>query len=112
MIVLWRAAHGVITLGFLSAIAVIWRGALTGYSGRWLRPAIASVAAEGVVVALNGGDCPLGPVGDHLGDPVPFFELLLSPQAARRAVPTLGVFTGIGIALVAVRGRPKPPAPA
>jgi hypothetical protein len=105
-IVLWRFAHGLITLGFLAAIGVIWRAALTGHSGRWLRPAVASVSAEGLVVALNGGDCPLGPVGDRLGDPVPFFELLLSPRKARRAVPALGAFTGLGIAVLAVRGRP------
>lgn len=104
-IAVWRLAHGAITAGFLAAIAVIWSAAITGRRGRWLRPAIAAIAGEGVVVALNHGDCPLGPMGEHVGDPVPFFELLLSPRAARRAIPALGGFTALGIALVAARGR-------
>ncbi len=41
-------------------------------------------------MAANHGDCPLGPLQQRLGDPVPLFELLLSPTAARRAVPALG----------------------
>ena len=102
-IVLWRLTHGLITLGFVSAIAVIWRSALTGARSRWLRPAIAGVVGEGAVVVLNHGDCPLGPIGERVGDPVPFFELLLSPRAARRAVPVLGGFTALGIVLLAVR---------
>jgi hypothetical protein len=102
-IVLWRVAHGLITAGFLAAIAVIWSAAVTGRRSRWLAPAIAAVTTEGVVVALNHGDCPLGPVGDRVGDPVPFFELVLSPRAARRAIPALGVFTALGIALVVAR---------
>ncbi len=104
-IVLWRVAHGLITAGFLAAIAVIWSAALTGRRGRWVRLAIAAVAGEGVVVALNHGDCPLGPVGERVGDPVSFFELLLSPRAARRAIPALGGFTSLGVALLAARER-------
>jgi hypothetical protein len=109
VIVLWRTAHGAITAGFLTAIGIIWWSALTGRRTRWLGHAIAAVTAEAAAVALNHGDCPLGPLGDQIGDPIPFFELLLSPRAARRAVPALGAFTALGIALVAARatgGRP------
>jgi hypothetical protein len=103
-IVLWRVTHGLITAAFLSAIAAIWTAAVTGRRGRWLRAAITAVLCEGAVVALNHGDCPLGPVGERVGDPVPFFELLLSPRAARRAIPALGAFTAVGVAIVAARG--------
>src|SRR5215216_4400615 len=59
---------------------------------------------DGVLVTANRGDCPLGGLQDRLGDPVPLFELVLSPRAAKRAVPTLGAITAAGLVLVAVRG--------
>ena len=99
----FRGVHGVITAAFLSAIAYVWWCALTGRRDRALRLAIRSLLAEGAFVAANRGDCPLGPIQDRLGDPVPFFQLVLSPQAARRAVPVLGIVAGAGMALVALR---------
>ena len=39
------------------------------------------------------------------GHAVPLFELVLSPAAARRAVPVLGGVAGAGIALLAWRDR-------
>jgi hypothetical protein len=99
-----RAAHTGIALGFLGAIAYVWWCALTGRRGRRLRLVVAALVAEGVVVAANHGDCPLGPLQARAGDPVPLFELVLSPAAARRAVPVLGVVAGAGIAVVARRG--------
>jgi hypothetical protein len=55
-------------------------------------------------VIANRGDCPLGGLQERLGDPIPLFELVLSPKAAKLAVPVLGVISAAGIALVAVRG--------
>lgn len=101
----FRAVHALIALGFLAAIAHVWLCAITGRRDRWLHVAIAALGAEGAVVALNRGDCPLGPLQARAGDPVPLFELALSPRAAKRAVPTLGVVAAAGIALVA-RRRP------
>jgi len=43
--------------------------------------------------------------GDRIGDPVPLFELVLSPRAARRAVPTLGAVTALGIGILVARSR-------
>ncbi len=68
-----------------------------------MRWAVASLAAEGAVVALNHGDCPLGPVGERIGDPVPLFELVLSPAAARHAIPALGGVTALGLGVLAAR---------
>lgn len=101
----WRAGHGLIAVGFLASIGYVWWCALTRRRGRFLRPAIAALVGEGVVVGLNGGDCPLGPLGDRMGDPVPLFELVLPPRAAKQAVPVLGGVTATGIALVAARTR-------
>jgi len=67
--------------------------------------AAASLIGEGVLVAANHGDCPLGGLQEHLEDPVPLFELALSPRAAKRAVPALGVITAAGLALLVVRGQ-------
>lgn len=39
---------------------------------------VGGLIGEGVLVVANGGDCPLGPLGARLGDPVPLFELVLS----------------------------------
>jgi hypothetical protein len=102
-VLVWRAAHGLIAIGFLASIGYVWWCALTGQRGPLLRPAIAALVSEGVLVVTNRGDCPLGPVGDRIGDAVPLFELVLSPRAARRAVPTLGVLTAVGLALLAAR---------
>lgn len=63
-----------------------------------------TLIGEGVLVAANRGDCPLGGLQQRLGDPVPLFELVLSPRAAKRAVPTLGAITAAGLILLVVRG--------
>jgi hypothetical protein len=99
----WRATHGLIAIGFLASIGCVWWCALTGRRGPWLRRAIAALVGEGVVVAANHGDCPLGRLGDRVGDPVPLFELALPPRAAKRAIPTLGAVTAVGLGLLAVR---------
>jgi hypothetical protein len=104
-VVVWRAAHALVATGFLASIADVWWCALSGRRGPFLRPAVAALVGEGVLVAANRGDCPLGAVGDRLGDPVPLFELALSPRAARRAVPTLGVVTAVRLGLLAARSR-------
>jgi hypothetical protein len=104
-LVVWRAAHGLIAIGFLASIGYVWWCALTGRRGPLLRPAIAALVGEGALVVVNRGDCPLRPLGDRMGDPVPLFELVLSPRAARRAVPTLGILTALGLGLLAARAR-------
>jgi hypothetical protein len=101
-----RAAHAAITIGFLSGIAYVWWCVLTGRRDRALRLVSASLVAEGALVAANGGDCPLGPLQARAGDPVPLFELVLSPRTARRAVPVLGAVAGAGIALTVRRVPP------
>ena len=102
-VVVWRVAHSLIAVGFLASIGYVWWCALTGRRGALLRAAIAALCSECVLVATNHGDCPLGPVGDRIGDPVPLFELVLPPRTARRAVPTLGVMTAMGLGLLAAR---------
>jgi hypothetical protein len=99
----FRSAHTLITLLFLAAIAHVWWCALTGRRGRLLNAAVTALAGEGLLVLVNGGDCPLGGLGERLGDPVPLFELVLPRTAARRAVPVLGIVAAAGAALLARR---------
>jgi hypothetical protein len=101
----FRTVHAAIAAVFLTAIGYVWWCALTGRRDRPLRLAVTGLVAEGALVAANHGDCPLGPLQERLHDPVPLFELVLSPTAAKRAVPTLGLVAGAGIALLAVRPR-------
>jgi hypothetical protein len=100
----FRAFHAAIAIEMLLAIAYVWWCALSGHRDRLLRIAAASLIGEGVLVAANHGDCPLGGLQERLGDPVPLFELVLSPRAAKRAVPTLGAITAAGLVLLVVRG--------
>jgi hypothetical protein len=106
IVIAWRAGHGLIAAGFLAAIGYVWICAIRGRRGRLLAPALGALAAEGVLVAANRGDCPLGGLGERIGDPVPLFELALSPRAAKRAVPVLGAVALGGVALLALRLRP------
>ena len=101
----FRAAHTAIAAEQLLAIAYVWWCALSGRRGRLLYIAAATLIGEGVLVSANGGDCPLGGVQRRLGDPVPLFELVLSPHAAKRAVPTLGAITAAGLVLLVARAR-------
>ena len=100
----FRAFHAAIAVEMLLAIAYVWWCALSGRRDRLLHLAAASLIGEGVLVAANHGDCPLGGLQERLGDPVPLFELVLSARAAKRAVPTLGAITAAGLVLLAVRG--------
>jgi len=107
-IIAWRSFHAAIAALLLSSIAYVWWCALTGRRGRLLKPAVAGLLGEAALVTINHGDCPLGPIGDRIGDPVPLFELVLPPTAARRAVPALGVIAAAGLLLLFFRGR-RPP---
>jgi len=71
--------------------------------GRWLRPAIVALAGEALLVTANRGDCPLGWLGERIGDEVPLFELVLPPRGARIAVPALGVVAAGGVVVLRVR---------
>src|SRR4051794_40932358 len=98
-----RAGPAAIAAAVVGALAPILWGALTGRRDRKLRFAVAAIVTEGACVTANHGDCPLGPLQARSGDPPPLFELALSPTAARRAVPALGLITGAGLVLLALR---------
>ena len=86
----FRTVHALVAGAFLLAIGYVWWWALTRRRDGWLRVAVAALLTEGALVSVNRGDCPLGGLQERLGDPVPLFDLVLSPTAARRAVPASG----------------------
>jgi hypothetical protein len=96
----FRAFHAAIAVEQLLAIGYVWWCALSGRRDRLLCLAATTLIGEGVLVSANRGDCPLGGLQERLGDPVPLFELALSPRAAKWAVPTLGAITAAGLALL------------
>lgn len=102
-VVLSRIGHGLISVFFIGCIAVVYLGAWDGRAGVLTYLALAALSVECVLVIGNGGDCPLGPCLQRLGDDKPFFELFLSPRAAKAAVPTLGAIAVIGALALAAR---------
>ena len=63
----------------------------------------AFLGAEGAALVVGRGNCPVGPHQEAWGDPVPFFELLLPPRAAKGAIPVLFVISATALAGLAVR---------
>ena len=84
-----RAGHAVIAVVELGCLGYLWLCALTGRRDRLLRTAVTVLVGEGVGLVIGRGDCPLGPLQQRVGDPVPLFELVLPPRAAKAAVPAL-----------------------
>ncbi|MGZ4371894.1 MAG: hypothetical protein ACXVRZ_08840 [Gaiellaceae bacterium] len=98
-----RTAHGRVSVVFLCSIGLVFFSAWSGHANTLTLAAVAALCVEGLLVVLNGGNCPLGPLLRRLGDETPFFELFLSPRAAKLAVPLLAVVTALGVVLLAVR---------
>lgn len=64
---------------------------------------VAFLSLEGIALVVGRGNCPFGPLQRRLGDPVPLFEVVLHPRAAKAAVPVLSVVSVAGIAAVLIR---------
>lgn len=99
----FRAIHTAIAVADLAALGYVWFCGLTGRRGRSLDVAVAALVIEGGALVVGRGNCPLGPLQARLGDPVPLFELVLPPSAAKAAVPVLAGLAVAGCALVVGR---------
>jgi hypothetical protein len=95
--------HALVSVLFLCCIAIVYLGAWRGEAGPVTIVALALLVAEGALVLLAGGNCPLGPLFRRLGDDTPLFQLFLPARAAELAVPALGVVTVLGAILLASR---------
>ena len=100
---LFRVAHIAWGVAALSALAYVWTCALARRRDRYLGASIAFLLLQGAALLCGRGDCPFGPFQRRLGDPVPMFELVLSPRAAKAAMPALSIVTVAGISAVLLR---------
>ena len=105
----FRAIHTGIAVVDLAALGYIWLCVITRRRSRVLTASVAALLVEGAALVVGRGNCPLGPLQTKLGDPVPLFELVVPPRAAKAAVPVLAAVSVAGIALVGNRVRTENP---
>ena len=99
----FRIVHTAWSVVSLACLGYIWACAAMGRRDRRLVASVAFLSLEGAGLVVGHGDCPMGPLQADLGDPVPLFELVLPPRAAKAAVPVLAWITVAGIVAVVVR---------
>lgn len=95
--------HATWSVAQLACLGYIWTCALTGRRSRPLWAGVMFLIAEGAALTVGRGNCPVGALQAEWGDPVPFFELLLPPRAAKAAIPLLTVVSIAGIASLVLR---------
>jgi len=86
---MFRLAHAVWGAFNLAGLAWIWRDAILRRRDPLVYASGALLASEGIALVIGRGDCPLGRFQEGLGDPVPMFEWVLPPRAAKAAIPFL-----------------------
>jgi hypothetical protein len=112
----WRLVHAAWSAAQLACLGLIWARVVQRRRDPATWAGAAFLAAEGGGLVVGRGNCPMGRVQEQWGDPVPFFELLLPPRAAKAAVPALAVVAVAGIAGLVLRApgvvvrSPSPPA--
>lgn len=100
----WRLAHAAWSITQLAGLGYIWRCAITRRRPVRVWAFVALLLAEGAALVAGRGNCPMGRRQAEWGDPVPFFELVLPPRAAKAAVPILAAVSLAAIAALVVRG--------
>ena len=99
----WRVLHAAWSVAQLWCLGDIWISALKRRRSRRLWAGVAFLFVEGAALVVGHGDCPVGQMQAEWGDPVPFFELVLPPRAAKAAVPVLAVVSVAGVVALALR---------
>jgi hypothetical protein len=99
----FRIAHVLWGIVGMATLAHVWASALRRRRGRLLAASIGFLVVEGIALVVGRGDCPFGPFQARLGDPVPMFELVLPPRAAKAAIPSLAAFSLLGVVAVGLR---------
>jgi hypothetical protein len=103
----WRLVHASWSVVQLGCLTHLWVSAVRRRRGRLVGASAAFLLAEGAGLVAGRGNCPMGPLQETWGDPVPFFELVLPPRAAKAAVPVLAMIAIAGLIALAVR-PPRP----
>ncbi len=102
---LFRLVHAGWSVAGLSSLAYLWACVLSGRRDRRLGASVAFLLAEGAGLAVGRGNCPASPFQHRLGDQVPFFELVLPPRWAKRAVPILLLASVAGLGALVLRSN-------
>jgi hypothetical protein len=100
---LFRIAHATWGILNLSALTWLWSSALARHRGRGVTASVVLLVTEGLALVVGRGNCPFGPFQSRLGDPVPIFEWVLPPRAAKAAIPALTAVTFAAFVAVALR---------
>jgi hypothetical protein len=101
----FRIAHVAWGVVAVSALVHVWASAMLRRRDPSVWASVAFLLIQGIALVAGRGDCPFGPYQRRLGDPVPMFELVLPPRAAKAAIPILAVVAMAGI--VALFRRPS-----
>jgi hypothetical protein len=99
----WRLVHAAWSAAQLACLGLIFARVVQGRRDPATWASVAFLGAEGAGLLVGRGDCPMGHAQERWGDPVPFFELILPPRAAKAAVPLLAALAIAGIVGLAVR---------
>lgn len=100
----FRVAHAAWSVIGLASLSYIWACLATRRRDRLLWVSVACLSVEGAALAVGRGDCPCAPLQERWGDPVPLFELVLPPRAAKAAIPLLFAATAAGLVALVARG--------
>jgi hypothetical protein len=100
----FRIAHAAFAVVSMSSLGYIWLSAVTRRRDPLLAASIGVLSFEAVALSIGRGNCPFGPFQARLGDPLPLFQLVLPPRAAKAAIPVLTVISVAGLLGVALRG--------
>jgi hypothetical protein len=99
-----RIVHGATAVYFVGCLAYLYVAVVSDRYDGWFWLALVSLGLEGLAVfVLNHGDCPLIYLQRRVGDDKPFFELVLPPRAAKRAIPVLTMIAWLAVALLGLR---------
>ena len=104
----FRIAHVAWGVVAMSALTHIWASAIVRRRDRTVWASVTFLLVQGVALVIGRGDCPFGPFQRRLGDPIPMFELVLPPRAAKAAIPVLFVVSVSGMVALFMR-RPLRP---
>jgi hypothetical protein len=102
----FRIAHASWSVVALAALGYVWACAARRRRDRVLYASAAFLSVQGGALVVGRGNCPFGSLQASWGDPVPLFELVLPPRAARAAIPALAVITVAGL-VAAVARQPE-----
>jgi hypothetical protein len=99
----WRVTHATWSVAQLAGLGLIWHRVATRRRDPAMWASVSFLVLEGGGLVIGRGNCPMGRLQESWGDPVPFFELILPPRAAKAAVPALAVVSLAAIAGVVLR---------